>query len=422
MWLLLVTMAAVAAVQGAQYGDYGAAKMPAYGEYEVPRDPPQDYHLPSAPASPELLDEVDNKVITQKSLSKDYAFDSWHKPSRKQSKRARNDDDFLERRNRDNGGQKYREDDDRIQSKTENSRDIRARVKHKRDQTREKDDEEFSIEKYIRGINENNLEADVARSNRKTTDRVIHRKARDRDMQVGAAFKESDFDEDLNSNRFKNHVPNPDLREIEDPIDEIRSDDEAGLQSGSESRSGAQPIDRRQGDPSRRRGYDDPPRLRPAQRARLEAGSDKPGDYDTDYYDVKRLQSMRKKVLPPRRFYQDAAANETPRYESVTPNAGGLTSIASVAEIELSRLLTGGRQRKEAGEPPRESTIDPPAEAPVVINDPPTTDPAMNLNVVNPLMHRAWKEFIAANSAAFVSPCLNLALNLFAIINVLQGL
>ncbi|XP_053624615.1 uncharacterized protein LOC128683236 [Plodia interpunctella] len=397
MWPLLLIAAAAALVQGAQYGDYGAVKMPAYGDYDIARDPPRDSprdsphdaprdHLTDASPSQDYKDDLDK--VTQKRLSKDYGSgNSWQKPSRKQYRRARDEEDYsdAQSRNRGSGDRRHRDDLERS-VRDDIPRDTRARVKHKREQH---DDDEFSIEKYIQGINENNLEVDAR--GRKSTEVIVRRKTRDRDLgKTEAPFKDDDFDEELRigSNRPRSWVPKP-SKEIEGPLADIPTDSEEFMPRSEGRDLDVLPIEemRRQPlGPSRGRGMpdemagrrrlgsedmagrelglgnsdemagrgrggsgeqagrgrgglDEPPRLRPAQRARLDPGSGSESS-DYEYYDLKRLQNKKPSYSRPEAREDDWEPSD----------------VDELRRLENRRLMDSAKRRSSTTRHTRRST------------------------------------------------------------------
>ncbi|KAJ8737261.1 hypothetical protein PYW07_000532 [Mythimna separata] len=89
---LLLALACAACASAARYVDYGGVKMPAYGagDYEAAREPgaapSYDYrgHSPDAPASPDYKYEESPRVKTEKPAKDSDEAEGWRKPGRKQ--------------------------------------------------------------------------------------------------------------------------------------------------------------------------------------------------------------------------------------------------------------------------------------------------------------------------------------------------
>ncbi|CAK1588114.1 unnamed protein product [Parnassius mnemosyne] len=281
-WAVLVGAALVGIVRGAHYGDYAAAEMPHYGSEEYHESAREaapavdDYNdrSPEAPASPDYKYEDHLNLKTVNIKTDDSGLKSTLKPSRVQRPNLRAHVDrnkvksaFHQRKKSRNSVKKAEINEKQLRNGRIRSNDVI-----------DKEDDFIGDDRY-----QDRFEDDKVYT-RATTERVVRRKPRDRSFGSPEIEIENDESEDDDDEELKNehsHVKDAEYSVTEESVAlPAQSDESKHLNTNEETEA------------FRQQSPDDD------LISRLEAKKldQKKEDQYQDYYDMKRVNNIKKKI------------------------------------------------------------------------------------------------------------------------------
>ncbi|KAJ8737440.1 hypothetical protein PYW08_000035 [Mythimna loreyi] len=347
---LLLALACAACASAARYVDYGGVKMPAYGaaDYEAAREPgaapSYDYrgHSPDSPASPDYKYEEAPRVKTEKPAKENDEAEVWRKPGRKQRELVRPTDNAADVRahlHTDEDGPAPRPTRDRRpkhRSRLKSAAtDAPARRLAKYSRDRKDDVSDIDSKDYFPVDKDDfpddkskDFEEDVKFANEATTRRGPRRKPRDRFVKR----KSSDLDMGYDS---------------EEELDRRLKAGEAEMSR----RTRPPELDVPQATRARARERflppdDDEDELQRAQ----PPGKQKPKPYEDydDYYDMKRVHSIKNKLPSLLRRTTERVTPPTPTgyldmlwtHRRLLPNEDVASSTTSTPRVPSPRPRT----------------------------------------------------------------------------------
>ncbi|CAK1588113.1 unnamed protein product [Parnassius mnemosyne] len=359
-WAVLVGAALVGIVRGAHYGDYAAAEMPHYGSEEYHESAREaapavdDYNdrSPEAPASPDYKYEDHLNLKTVNIKTDDSGLKSTLKPSRVQRPNLRAHVDrnkvksaFHQRKKSRNSVKKAEINEKQLRNGRIRSNDVI-----------DKEDDFIGDDRY-----QDRFEDDKVYT-RATTERVVRRKPRDRSFGSPEIEIENDESEDDDDEELKNehsHVKDAEYSVTEESVAlPAQSDESKHLNTNEETEA------------FRQQSPDDD------LISRLEAKKldQKKEDQYQDYYDMKRVNNIKKKITV--LYRRTKAVNfitekKSPTITKVTTRLSATKTITTSAKsiestttdlslAEKSRLSILKKAQLKEGLMDKRATVKPP--------------------------------------------------------------